>query len=405
MAEFPDPLPGLAFPPALSSKHSKHNRRHMHQSPKDQSAYELAEWTSFARFFHDKVLGDAVTHFPDPLLLVEMPAWRQSTQTLAPKKHFLSWDALVANRNKQNQLKDYKTMEATMDYITDGKPHVFYSADTNPKPLLIFLPEGLKQVFQQKKHDLVAIGQSAIDTLIREAPPDEGTKDSKRYPDRAGIKPVKKSLRDPNSPWVGAYYLGIWKAQGFPHDPPYVTKDSLSTATRYAAVDKFFKSFTPVIQAYGQVLQRLDPTFYDKSRDNYEYWALHSPLSAFSHTKRACHVSLGLVINAQVRPHRDEGDTPDGWTAMTVFGNFTGGDLCLSDFNTRIPYKTGALVLFRSALLEHWITDFQGDRYATVWYTKNDMWGSDVAGDDDFEFGMAGDDDGLGLVGVEGSRE
>lgn len=54
-----------------------------------------------------------------------------------------------------------------MEFINDGKPHVFYSADANPKPLLIFLPQGLKQVFQEK-HDLLPIGQSAIEMLIRE---------------------------------------------------------------------------------------------------------------------------------------------------------------------------------------------------------------------------------------------
>ena len=58
---------------------------------------------------------------------------------------------------------------------------------------------------------------------------------------------------------------------------------------------------------------------------------------------------------------------------MTVFGEFEGGYLCLPDLGVRVPFQPGDVVIFRSALLEHYITSFKGQRYSLVFFTKESV--------------------------------
>jgi predicted 2-oxoglutarate/Fe(II)-dependent dioxygenase YbiX len=49
-----------------------------------------------------------------------------------------------------------------------------------------------------------------------------------------------------------------------------------------------------------------------------------------------------------------------------------GGDLVLPDFRLRLQYRPGDLCLFRSAVIEHAVAPFHGERTAIVMFTHED---------------------------------
>ena len=71
--------------------------------------------------------------------------------------------------------------------------------------------------------------------------------------------------------------------------------------------------------------------------------------------------------------HKDMSDTPRGWVAMICCGNFTGGYLVLADLGVKLDFKPGDIIFFRSRLLEHFITDFVGERSSLVFFTHENV--------------------------------
>lgn len=70
---------------------------------------------------------------------------------------------------------------------------------------------------------------------------------------------------------------------------------------------------------------------------------------------------------------RDSRDLKDRWVMMTVFGKFERGYPCLPDLDVRVPFQRGDTVIFRSALLEHYITASKGQRYSVVFFIKESV--------------------------------
>ncbi|GJN93369.1 hypothetical protein Rhopal_006422-T1 [Rhodotorula paludigena] len=75
---------------------------------------------------------------------------------------------------------------------------------------------------------------------------------------------------------------------------------------------------------------------------------------------------LALLWNQTVDAHRDGQDAKFGWLAETVAGRFSGGEMFLPQLGIVIPLQPGDLLLIRSALLEHCVLPFEGERYAVV---------------------------------------
>lgn len=63
----------------------------------------------------------------------------------------------------------------------------------------------------------------------------------------------------------------------------------------------------------------------------------------------------------------------DGYAAMMPWGRFSGGALVLPELGIKIPYKPGDVLLIRSALLEHYLTDFDGERTSTIFFLHKDV--------------------------------
>ncbi len=67
-----------------------------------------------------------------------------------------------------------------------------------------------------------------------------------------------------------------------------------------------------------------------------------------------------LLVNLWTRPHRDTGDWNGGWAWIVPFGDFSGGDLCVTELRRRILFPAGAVLGLRGGALEHWTTCWSG---------------------------------------------
>lgn len=93
----------------------------------------------------------------------------------------------------------------------------------------------------------------------------------------------------------------------------------------------------------------------------------------FKVSRRACFHGLALLRNLQVDAHKDRSDVPNGWVAMVCWGDFSGGYLALPDLGVKLDFKPGDIIFFRSRLLEHFVTDFEGERSSMVFFTHENV--------------------------------
>ena len=93
----------------------------------------------------------------------------------------------------------------------------------------------------------------------------------------------------------------------------------------------------------------------------------------FKVSRRACFHGLALLHNLQVDAHKDQSDVPNGWVAMVCWDNFSRGYLALLDLGVKLDFKPGDIILFRSRLLEHFVTDFEGERSSMVFFTHENV--------------------------------
>lgn len=173
----------------------------------------------------------------------------------------------------------------------------------------------------------------------------------------------------------GVYYFAFWKAVGHPDANPTLSKDILQGGHRFNAVLGFLKDITPLTQSISMLFEAVDNPAYEDYSKTYQQW-LGSDATALStiHTcGRACFLGTAVLRNFQVRPHKDSRDPRDGWVGMTCFGDFQGGELVVPELGCKFQYQEGDVVFFRSAVLKHFVTAFEGERSAFVWFTKDDM--------------------------------
>jgi hypothetical protein len=93
-----------------------------------------------------------------------------------------------------------------------------------------------------------------------------------------------------------------------------------------------------------------------------------------------------LLVNLWTRPHRDTNDWKEGWAWIVPFGDFSGGDFCVTELRRRIPFPAGAVLGLRGGALEHWTTRWTGNcRYSLVHtfheYVRDWNWTSESSDD------------------------
>ncbi|ELR07922.1 hypothetical protein GMDG_08570 [Pseudogymnoascus destructans 20631-21] len=243
---------------------------------------------------------------------------------------------------------------------------VFNSADKDPEQLLVYMRGGLS--LPDRNKDLCRLMAGAIEQYTELAPPPKPSSDKRHEMEQA-----RKAERE-GKKW-GVYHLGLWHATGQTNSPPTICSDMRRTGNGFGATLALYKKMAPLAQTIGRLFQEIDPRAYEQYRQNYLRECAATPeLEVFKFSNRSCWHCLAILINAQVGPHKDNHDVLDGWVAMACFGEFEGGELCLPALGYKIPFQPGDVVLFRSAVLEHWIAPFEGTRYSCVFFTKQSNW-------------------------------
>ena len=133
-------------------------------------------------------------------------------------------------------------------------------------------------------------------------------------------------------------------------------------------VRDFMQTLAPATQLTSLVFEVVDPVMHSTYLENYRQAHINSTLAGWTSSRRACFQGLAVVRNLACDPHKDKSDKKDGYVAMMCFGDFSGGELVVTELGMRFAFQPGDVVLFRSAVLEHYITEFQGSRTSTVFF-------------------------------------
>lgn len=148
---------------------------------------------------------------------------------------------------------------------------------------------------------------------------------------------------------------------------------TVSKAKR-AAVKKFLQAQAPVAQALAMWLEGLDVDTWGKYRDCYSRLLEENKLGILHQSPRGCFTGMALLINASVKPHRDQGDVKEGLVATTCVGQFEGGLPVFPALGMIFNQRPGDILFARSALLEHWVTPITGgERYSLTNFTKGNV--------------------------------
>ncbi|KAI9780308.1 MAG: hypothetical protein M1816_003118 [Peltula sp. TS41687] len=309
---------------------------------------------------------------PNSLLSHEWPEDRDNYRFMVRKVNSaathltvdVSWASLMA--------KNPKVTTTPEEGVQIAKALPMISSDCvilskDGKPLLAFLRGGIYRPWSEERSArLLEQVTKAIDDLHAVHKPPVPKNHQRHKIDRgSGEHEV-----------YGTHYFALWKAIGHAHEAPTISRDIIKgPASQFSAVLTFLRSITPLTQTISMLFEAVDRDAYNRYRENYNQWLQNptSPLSAIHTCGRACFMGLALIRNMQAGPHKDSRDTQDGWVGMTCLGDFKGGELVVPALGYKLQHQAGDVVFFRSAVLEHYVADFEGSRTSMVWYTKNDM--------------------------------
>lgn len=257
------------------------------------------------------------------------------------------------------------------DHITNLVNTTVQVLSTDGEKLMVFLKEGLQ--WPWKGDDLWLIKETmaaAVNTLADDFPAPEPKLSDTRH--KAFLK--QKAKHDS----CGVYHFALWTATGHGHVKDAKTPfnailskdaDGQQSQVKKLAVKNFFRSFTPIIQTMGILFQGVDEPAYNAYRRNYEELQKTTQLEWLKTSERCCWLGLAVLSNLQVEPHKDRSDAKDGWVGMCCAGKFTGGLLVLPELELKLQFEPGDVVYFRSAILEHYVTGFEGERSSFVFFT------------------------------------
>jgi hypothetical protein len=176
----------------------------------------------------------------------------------------------------------------------------------------------------------------------------------------------------------GVFHFAWWVPRGQKRKGPVMSQD-FGQGYRREAVMNFLHSTDTFQRVAANMLQSEQPELWQRYTEVMRLArSKHWSLSALGPDARF--FGMALVHNLRVLPHRDSGDDPLGFVAMTPLGKFTGGDLVLGYEGGRmhrLEYQPGDVILFRSAIIQHAIGSFEGDRTALVLFSHKDVLESD----------------------------
>lgn len=129
-------------------------------------------------------------------------------------------------------------------------------------------------------------------------------------------------------------------------------------------------------QLISNLFRILAPEEYQRYRQGMDRLAgKHADLANYLHESPCPFLGMALVRNLRVTPHVDQGDDPEGYVVMTNFGKHRENHLVVGTPNLqyKLAYAPGDIVLLRSGVLIHGITDNANERTALVLFSHDNV--------------------------------
>lgn len=240
---------------------------------------------------------------------------------------------------------DHRRLESEARLVTESCR--FTAMDS--KELVYFIKQGLALPFGPKVASQVCTKTvEAIDELALTYPPSEPHKKDRRWD---YLKTTHNIL--------GVYRFANWFETG-------------TSGHELNAIVKFFRQNSILVQILCLLFSIIDPTTYRSYWSTFQNDSLASSTLFFHVSRRACFHRLVLLRNLQADAHKDCSEVPNGWVALVCWGDFSGGNLVFPDLGVKLDFQPRDIVFFRSRLLEHFITDFEGERSSMIFSARGD---------------------------------
>ena len=130
--------------------------------------------------------------------------------------------------------------------------------------------------------------------------------------------------------------------------------------------EETIKSLGPLTIAIDACFTAIDKPTRDAYHSAYRGLRSGARVSSTENDKEELFPLRAVLINALTEEHTDAGDWKGGWAWLGLFGNFSGGDICLSQLGVRVPMPEGSIVGLRGKELKHFIARWHGLRYSIV---------------------------------------
>ncbi|KAK0622401.1 hypothetical protein B0T14DRAFT_563854 [Immersiella caudata] len=124
------------------------------------------------------------------------------------------------------------------------------------------------------------------------------------------------------------------------------TRGSSSTFSRLLFGDFCRAALDKVTGMTRLLLKPLDPEHYKDPEDFLSLFALR--------------------VNGYTQRHRDKNEVSGGLAGFCTFGDYTGGHLCITQLNLKVPHEPGACSLIRGTVLRHPVENFTGPRFFLI---------------------------------------
>lgn len=241
------------------------------------------------------------------------------------------------------------------------------SSDATPQPLVVFIPQGLSSVWHIQTRSDARVCWNTLNLRIQRAltqlnscyVPDEMDEDKRRKDE--SVEKIQHKI-------PGVYHFAEW-AQGHSFD----TSNLIASAI-------FLQKIAPLVQGIGMIFEGVDNTAYRSYLKVFDHYLNIGHLDILQSSQRACFTCISVLRNCRAKPQQAPGDFQDGWAAICCFGEFEGGTLCLPGLGVesegngggvQIQYQPGDVIFLRAAVLEYFVSGFEGERSDFVFFTKN----------------------------------
>ncbi|KAI9825553.1 MAG: hypothetical protein M1826_006943 [Phylliscum demangeonii] len=252
------------------------------------------------------------------------------------------------------------TAASAVEHLTDTLPtlasdQVFNSSDG--VRLAVFLQAGLDRPWKQERQgEIVRTVAEALHTLYASSPPLPPTTQD------PGLAEHQQAL----------HHFCPWPTTGRSRHCPVRASEVDGGGQRLNAVFKFFRHISPLTQTISMLFEAIDLAAYLQYKKVYTHWRQQTALNAIHMTNRACFSGVAVIKNLRVPPRNDTDEPQGGWVAVTCVGDYDGGELVIPALKCKISLQPGDVLFFRSAVLEHWVAPFTGERYALVYFSEDD---------------------------------